>query len=129
MAAIYEYTGVVEKILEPQTFPSGFTKRDIVLTDDIGSDSKWPNHIAFTFKKDNVSLLDGLKNGQRAKIRFAIDGREWTNPQGQTKYFTDLTGLKIEALAAEGETASAPEPAEPDNSLAADPDDIDDMPF
>ena len=98
MAAIYEYTGVVEKVLQLQTFASGFTKRDVVMTDDVGAESKWPNHIAFTFKKDAASMLDTVREGQRAKIRFAIDGREWTNPQGQVKYFTDLTGLKIEVL-------------------------------
>ena len=98
MAAIYEYTGVVEKILPVQTFASGFTKRDVVLTDDVGQGGQWPNHIAFTFKKDNASVLNSVKEGQRAKIRFAIDGREWTNPQGQVKYFTDLTGLKLEVL-------------------------------
>ena len=128
MAAIYEYTGVVEKVLAPQTFSSGFTKRDVVLTDDVGQESKWPNHIAFTFKKDNASLLDGVAAGQRAKIRFAIDGREWTNPQGQTKYFTDLTGLKIEVLNSDGtSTEPVPAPAEPESF--ADSGELDDMPF
>ena len=127
MAAIYEYTGVVEKVLDLQTFASGFTKRDVVLTDDIGQESKWPNHIAFTFKKDSTSLLDGLKPGLRAKIRFAIDGREWTNPQGQVKYFTDLTGLKLEVLKDDGtSTEPVPAPAEPDDIVDAQ--DID-MPF
>ena len=102
MAAIYEYTGVIEKVLPTQSFASGFSKRDVVMTDDVGSDSKWPNHIAFTFKKDAASVLDTVKEGQRAKIRFAIDGREWTNPQGQVKYFTDRTGLKLEVLNADG---------------------------
>ena len=127
MAAIYEYTGVVEKVLDLQTFASGFTKRDVVLTDDIGQESKWPNHIAFTFKKDSTSLLDGLKPGLRAKIRFAIDGREWTNPQGHVKYFTDLTGLKLEVLKDDGtSTEPVPAPAEPDDIVDAQ--DID-MPF
>jgi hypothetical protein len=129
MAAIYEYTGVVEKVLPVQTFASGFTKRDVVLTDDIGQESKWPNHIAFTFKKDNASILDGVKEGQRAKIRFAIDGREWTNPQGQVKYFTDLTGLKLDVLNADG-TSTEPVPAPPaPEDAAVDAGDLDDMPF
>jgi hypothetical protein len=129
MAAIYEYTGVVEKVLPVQTFASGFTKRDVVLTDDIGQESKWPNHIAFTFKKDNTSILDGVKEGQRAKIRFAIDGREWTNPQGQVKYFTDLTGLGLEVLNADGtSTEPIPDPPTPDDA-PVDAGDLDDMPF
>ncbi len=128
MSAIYEYTGVVEKVLDLQTFASGFTKRDVVLTDDVGTDSKYPNHIAFTFKKDSASLLDAVHDGQRVKIRFAIDGRSWTNPQGQVKYFTDLTGLKLEVLNGDGtSTEPVPAPAEPD--LPADTNDVDDMPF
>lgn len=128
MAAIYEYTGVVEKILPVQTFASGFTKRDVVLTDDVGQGSQWPNHIAFSFKKDNTKLLDSVKEGQRAKIRFAIDGREWTNPQGQVKYFTDLTGLKLEVINNDGSsTEPVPVPAEPEDF--GDVGDIDDMPF
>ena len=128
MAAIYEYTGVVEKVLDLQTFSSGFTKRDIVLTDDIGTETKWPNHIAFTFKKDAASLLNGVTKDQRVKIRFAIDGREWMNPAGQVKYFTDLTGLKLEILNADGtSTEPIPQPADPEPIV----DDavVDDMPF
>ncbi len=128
MAAIYEYTGVVEKVLATQTFASGFSKRDVVLTDDIGTETKWPNHIAFTFKKDAANVLNTLKEGQRVKIRFAIDGREWTNPQGQVKYFTDLTGLNLEVLNGDGtSTEPVPAPAEPD--FPADAAEVDDMPF
>jgi len=129
MAAIYEYTGVVEKVLDMQTFPSGFTKRDIVLTDDVGTETKWPNHIAFTFKKDSTSLLDGVRAGQRAKIRFAVDGRVWNDPKtGKDKYFTDLTGLKLEVLGEDGAAVEpVPAPAVPDGFADAG-DDID-MPF
>ena len=129
MAAIYEYTGVVEKILPTQTFTSGFSKRDIVLTDDIGTETKWPNHIAFTFKKDSASVLETVKEKQRVKVRFAIDGREWTNPKGEVKYFTDLTGLKLEVLNSDGtSTEPVPTPAEPDFSEDVGAD-VDNLPF
>ena len=52
MQAIYEYTGIVETVCELQTFASGFTKQDLVLTDDNDVQTKYPNHIAFSFKKD-----------------------------------------------------------------------------
>ncbi len=127
MAAIYEYTGVVEKILPMQTFASGFTKRDVVMTNDVDYTGQWKTHIPFTFKKDNARVLDTLKEGQRAKIRFAIDGREWTNPQGQVKYFTDLTGINLEVLNSDGtSTEAVPPPAEPEDF--GDPDNLD-MPF
>lgn len=129
MAAIYEYTGVVEKVLDLQTFSSGFTKRDIVLTDDIGTETKWPNHIAFTFKKDSTSLLDGISQGQRAKVRFAIDGRVWNDPKsGKDRYFTDLTGLKIEIIREDG-SSTEPVPAPVEAEDFVDAGDLDDMPF
>lgn len=127
MAQIYEYTGVVEEVGAVQTFGSGFTKRDVIIGNDVDSPSKYPNPVKFTFKKDNCSLVDGVKKGQRAKVRFAIDGRRWDGPKG-TQYFVDLTALKIDLLNADGSsTEPVPVPAEPD--FAADAGDIDDMPF
>ena len=128
MAAIYEYTGVVEAVCEKQTFPSGFSKRDLVLTDDVGQQSQYPNHIAFTFKKDNCALLDSVKKGDRAKVRFAIDGHIWNDPKtGKNKYFTDLTALKLEMLNGDGSaTEPVPQPAEaPDVDVG----DVEDLPF
>ena len=119
MSAQYEYTGVVKKVMPVQTFSSGFTKRDLVLTDDVDSTSRYPNVIAFTFKKDNCALLDSVQEGQRVKVRFAIDGREWTNPQGQVKYFTDLTAFKLEILSGDGTSVEPmPAPADPGDGIA-----------
>ena len=130
MAQFFDYTGVVEEVLPLQTFSSGFTKREVVLGNDVESPSKYPNPVKFAFKKDNCSLLDGVKKGQRAKIHFAIDGRRWDGPKG-TQYFVDLTGLKIEILNADGSsTEPAPAPAVPDvPDVPADAGDLDDMPF
>ena len=128
MAAIYEYTGVVEAICEKQTFASGFCKRDLVLTDDVGQQPQYPNHIAFTFKKDNCALLDSVKKGDRAKVRFAIDGRVWHDPKtDKDKYFTDLTALKLEMLNGDGSaTEPVPQPAEAPDIDAGD---VEDLPF
>ncbi len=125
--AVYEYTGVVEEIFPVQSFSSGFTKRDIVLGNDKDSPSKFPNPIKFTFKKDNCSLVDSIQKGQRAKVRFAIDGRRWDGPKG-VQYFVDLTALGIEVLNADGSsTEPVPAPATPD--FPEDLGDVDDMPF
>ena len=49
--------------------------------------------------------------------------------QGQVKYFTDLTGLKLEVLNSDGtSTEPVPAPAEPSGDFG-DAGDIDDMPF
>ena len=127
MSQIYDYTGVVEDVLETQKFASGFSKRDVIVGNDVDSQNKYPNPVKFSFKKDNCSLLDGISKGQRVKVRFAIDGRRWEGAKG-VQYFVDLTGLKIETLNSDGtSTEPVPAPAEPDSSL--DVSDVDDMPF
>ena len=127
MAQFYDYTGVVEEVMPVQTFASGFTKRDLIVGNDVDSPSKYPNPVKFSFKKDNCSLLDGISKGQRVKVHFAIDGRRWEGAKG-VQYFVDLTALKIEALNADGtSTEPVPTPAEPPADM--DPGAVDDMPF
>jgi len=127
MSQFYDYTGVVEEVMDTQTFSSGFTKRDVIVGNDVDSTSKYPNPVKFSFKKDNCSLLDGIKKGQRCKVHFVIDGRRWDGAKG-TQYFVDLTALKIEVLNADGSsTEPMPTPAEPDGSFDAAA--VDDMPF
>ena len=113
---MYDMYGTVKKICETQTFPSGFAKRDLVIEEE--KDGKWPNIVAFTFKKDAVSKLDDLKVGDRVKITFAVDGREWTDPRTQNvRYFTDLTALRVELQTAnpfqgpDGAPPAAPGPS------------------
>lgn len=128
MAQIYEYTGVVEEVMAVQTFSSGFTKRDLIMGDENNATSKYPNYIKFTFKKDNCSLLDGIQKGQKAKVRFAIDGRKWEGGTKGVQYFVDLTALKVEVLNADGTSIEpVPAPAEPD--FPEDAGMVDDMPF
>jgi hypothetical protein len=99
----------------------------VIVGNDVDSPSKYPNPVKFTFKKDNCSLLDGIKAGQRVKIRFGVDGRRWEGPKG-VQFFVDLTALKIEVLNADGSsTEPVPAPAEPDGMI--DIGDVDDMPF
>ena len=122
MSQIYEYIGVVEEIGQVQSFGmNGFTKREVIIGNDVHSESRYPNPVKFTFKKDNCSLLDGITQDQRVKIRFAIDGRRWEGQRG-VQYFVDLTGLAIEALGAD---AATDEPPPPSGEGA----DVDDIPF
>ncbi len=125
--AAYDYTGVVEEVGQTMTVgKNNFTKREVIVGNDVDSPSKYPNPVKFTFKKDNCSLLDGIPKGQRVKVHFVIDGRRWDGPKG-VQYFVDLTALKIEVLNADGSsTEPVPAPAEPDFGGA---DAIDDMPF
>ena len=128
MSALYDYTGVVEEVGQTQSFGSnGFTKREVIVGNDIDSESRYPNPVKFTFKKNNCALLDGISKGQRVKVRFAIDGRRWEGQKG-VQYFVDLTGLKIEVVNADG-SSNEPLPVPPEPDIPAGVEDIDDMPF
>ena len=101
---MYEFTGKVRRINPVQTFANGFTKRELVLEEQHGD---WTNCIAFQFKKEKASLLDGVTVGSSVKVRFVIDGREWTDQtRGGVRCFVDLTGLELEVVtSADGASA------------------------
>ncbi|HAB28632.1 MAG TPA: hypothetical protein DCE27_13740, partial [Xanthomarina gelatinilytica] len=69
--------------------------------------------------------------GQQVKISINLRGREWTNPQGEVKYFNSIQGWRIEALQQDASGNMPPMPPaeafEPANDLNED--DHDDLPF
>lgn len=94
----YDLTGKIKLIQEPQTFNSGFTKREMVVTVE---DSKYPQDISLEFVQDKIALLDGLQPGQEVTVTFDIRGREYNG-----RYFNNLQGWKITS----GEASSVPPP-------------------
>lgn len=95
----YDLTGKIKLIQEPQTFGSGFTKREMVV---IVEDGKYPQEINLEFVQDKIALLDGLQPGQEVTVTFDIRGREYNG-----RYFNNLQGWKI--AAADSSAAPAPE--------------------
>lgn len=89
-----ELTGIIKKITEPQTFASGFQKRELVLL----TDEQYPQPINIEFLQDKSDLIDSYKEGEKVKISINIRGREWVSPQGETKYFNSIVGWRIEKL-------------------------------
>jgi len=126
----YEYRGTVEEIGAVQSFgANGFTKRECVVGNPPDSMNKYPNPVLFTFKKNNCALLDQVKKGDVVKVAFTVDGRRWDGPKG-VKYFTDLTGWKIEVENADGTSVEPmPEPASAPDDLPASAVDDENLPF
>ena len=84
----YDLKGTVKVVQEPQTFASGFSKRELVVTVE---DGKYPQDINVEFMQDKVGLLDGLDVGDKVTVHFDIRGREYNG-----RYFNNLAGWKIE---------------------------------
>ena len=109
-----EVVGKIKVVGELETFPSGFTKKLLVVT----TDDQYPQNIGIEFMKDKVDLLSGYAVGQDVKVSINLGGREWINPQGEAKYFNSVTGWRIEK--AEG----APEAFTPPTALEEQEDDL-----
>ena len=90
-----EIQGRIKVIFATETVgQNGFQKRDLVIT----TDGQYPQDIIIQFAQGNCALLDNLQIGQIVKIHFNLQGREWTNQQGEVKYFNTVVGWKIELI-------------------------------
>jgi hypothetical protein len=116
----YDLTGKVKLIQDAQTFGSGFTKRELVVTVE---DGKYPQEINLEFVQDKVSLLDTVQVGQEVTVTFDIRGREYNG-----RYFNNLNAWKIQVGAAA--PAADEKPPVSDKDVPADFDEYeDDIPF
>lgn len=123
-----EVQGKIKQIGETQTFGSnGFRKREVVIT----TEEQYPQFLLVEFVQDKTDLLNNYGVGQSVKISINLRGREWVNPQGETKYFNSIQGWRIEALEAASPSDMPPMPPEeafePINNLNED--EHDDLPF
>lgn len=90
-----EIQGRIKLIDETKTYGNnGFRKREVVVT----TEEQYPQHILVEFVQDKTDLLDTFQVGQMVKISINLRGREWVNPQGETKYFNSIQGWRIESM-------------------------------
>lgn len=92
--ASYDLSGTVKVVLPQQTFDSGFTKREFVVTTD---DDRYPQSIKFECVKDRCGLLDAVKEGQRVTVSFDLRGNEYNG-----RYFVNLNAWRIQPATAGG---------------------------
>jgi hypothetical protein len=124
-----EIQGKIKLIDETKTFGSnGFRKRELVIT----TEEQYPQHILVEFVQDKTDLLNQYSVGQDVKVSINLRGREWVNPQGETKYFNSIQGWRIESLqpaTSGGDMPPTPpmEAFEPAEDLKEE--DYDDLPF
>ena len=96
----YELTGKIKLINDAQTFSSGFTKREFVVTVE---DGKYPQDISLECVKEKIKLLDEFKAGQEVTVTFDIRGREYNG-----RYFNNLQAWRITQAGASAAGAPAP---------------------
>ena len=130
---MYEANGKIKLISDTQNFPSGFSKREFVVTT---GDGKYPQDLKFEMVKDKCATLDNYKEGSDVKVSFDIRGNEYNG-----KYYVNLSCWKLEGGSGGGgggdgsrsdeysqESPASPEPSAADLRKEDDFDD-DQIPF
>ena len=124
-----ELQGKIKLIDETKTYGNnGFRKRELVIT----TEEQYPQVIMIEFVQDKTDLLNNYKVGQDVKVSINVRGREWVNPQGETKYFNSIQGWRVENLSQASGSGDMPpmppaEAFEPANDFNEE--EHDDLPF
>lgn len=98
-----EVTGKIRVINPEQQVSASFRKRELV----VATEEQYPQFISINFVQDKCDLLNSYNVGEAVKVSINLRGREWVNPQGETKYFNDIQGWRIERLQAEAPAPTA----------------------
>jgi single-strand DNA-binding protein len=123
-----ELKGKVKVINDEQTFDSGFTKREFVVT----TQEQYPQDIKFELFKEKTALITSFGIGDEIIVHFDIRGNEYNG-----KYYVNLVSWKLEAVGAPAPAATAPAGGPPASDApfpTVDPVDLnveedDDLPF
>lgn len=124
-----EVSGKVKVINPEQQVSASFKKRELVVT----TDEQYPQHILIEFTQDKCDLLSSYKQGEPVKVSINLRGREWVNPQGETRYFNSIQGWRIERVSGNPSATQAYEDSKPKPETFApattNEDEPDDFPF
>ena len=96
-------SGKIKVLMDTQTFDSGFSKREFVVT----TQEQYPQDVKFEAIKDRIAMLDALNPGDDVEVSFNVRGNEYNG-----RYFVNLQAWRIEKGG-----AAAPAPAAPDTNL------------
>ena len=69
-----------------------FRKRELVVT----TEEQYPQHILIEFTQEKCDLLNTFQLGEQVRVGINLRGREWVNPQGETRYFNSIQGWRID---------------------------------
>ena len=118
-----QVTGRLVYIGQPQEIPSKsggnpFVKREFILdatTHDpyTGERSQYENILPLEVSGDKCAELDNYRVGDVITVSFALQGREWTNQDGQVKRMVSIRCYKLEARRPVQQVAQAVQPVQP----------------
>lgn len=112
-------TGRVKVIYDTQTWDSGFSKREFVIT----TQEQYPQDIKFEAVKDKTAVLDTVSIGDSIDVSFNVRGNEYNG-----KYYVNLQAWRIQKSDASA-PAAPPMPEAPNTAIESFGEEDDDLPF
>lgn len=106
-----QVTGRIKMIGQTQEVSQSFRKRELVVT----TDEQYAQHILIEFHQDKCDVLNSYQVGQQVTVDLNLRGREWVNPQGETKYFNTIQGWRITVAGMQQQ----PQPMQPQQQYQA----------
>lgn len=107
--------GKIKVISDTQTFDSGFSKREFVVT----TQEQYPQDVKFEFLKDKTVELDKYQIGDSVNVHFNIRGNEYNG-----RYYVNLQAWKMIKVGATAPAPDAPLPSPPPMAAASGDDDL-----
>lgn len=87
-----EIKGTLKVIRDIQEVSTNFKKREFV----VETDEQYPQTIALELHGDKVDVIDVYGIGESVTVSINLRGREWVNPQGESKYFNTIVAWRIQ---------------------------------
>ena len=126
-----QITGRIIEIGQTVQIPSktggnSFTKREFILdatTYDpyTGERSEYENILPLEFSGEKCAELDRFRNGDVVTISFVLQGRSWTNQNGELKRMASIRCYKIEARGGAQQSSPAAPAQQPVQQPAQNP--------
>ena len=124
----YETTGKLIVKDDIQNISDKFKKRDFVIEVENEKNSDWNDFIKVQLTQDRCDLLDDCELNNVIKVSFNLRGRKWEN-NGQTSYFTNLEGWRIEKVSDSANNAQTDTPEYTEADVSSSGAEVDDLPF
>jgi len=120
----YEVTGKLIVKDDTQAISDRFKKREFVIEVENERNSDWNDFVKVQLTQDRCDLVENIDLNEMVKVSFNLRGRKWEN-NGQTSYFTNLEGWRIEKVSQDnGNVPPVPEYEMQDIPAASEADDL-----
>ncbi|MCC6251618.1 MAG: DUF3127 domain-containing protein [Bacteroidia bacterium] len=92
---MFEISGILKVKNSEVQVSEKFRKREFVIQEN---SSQFPQILLFQLTQDRCSLIENANIGDEIKVNFNLRGREWTNQQGEVKYFNSLEAFRVDIV-------------------------------